>query len=86
MYLTTYKKRVCLCNSLLDDFFLFQTIKSQQEQIDFLRKENGRLGEELHKLKCEAASPPENKDAELTKLRKEVAQLHRSRETQVCSP
>ena len=73
-------------NSILRCFFFFQIIKSQQEQIDFLRKENAGLGEELHKLKCEAASPPEDKDAELKKLRKDVAQLQRSKETQVCSP
>ena len=61
----------------------FQTIKTQQEQIDFLRKENSRSGEELHKLKCEAASLPEEKDAELVRLRKEISHLQRSKETQV---
>ena len=61
----------------------FQTIKTQQEQIDFLRKENSTLGEELHKLKCEAASLPEEKDAELLRLRKEISHLQRSKETQV---
>ena len=61
----------------------FQTIKSQQEQIEFLRKENSRQGEELHKLKCEAASPPADRDAELARLRKEISQLQRNKETQV---
>ncbi len=64
-------------------FFEFQTIATQQEQLDFYRQENTRLGEELQKVKCEAASTPADKDAEVERLRNEISSLQKSKETQV---